>query len=292
VNSVPDNPIELLPSPWASAFYALVSLAQKELLVASPFLSSKPLERIIEIVKNRAIVNSLHIQVVTNFAVDSMLSGSLDVSALLRLAQSIPNSTVTYLPGLHAKIYIADSEAAVVTSANLTNNGLAGNHEYGVLLRDANLVSRVKDDLTKYASLGNTVSLGTLEALSSAASDLKAVRKQVDRSIGAKLKAAFEQRTEEARLELLKARAKGKTTHGILCDTILYLLEQRGPLSTVELNILVQQIHPDLCDDAINLVIDGVHFGKKWKHYVRTSQVGLKRRGLIERDGRYWKLRR
>ncbi len=291
MDSVPDNPIELLPSPWATTFYALVSLAQKELLIASPFLSSQPLERIIRIVEDRDMDNSLHVQVVTNFAVDSMLSGSLDVSALLRLAQSIPNSTVTYLPGLHAKIYIADSKAAVVTSANLTSNGLTGNREYGVLLRDASLVSRVREDLTKYASLGNTVSLSTLEALSAAASELKAVRKQVDNSIGAELRAAFEQRTEEARVELLKVRAKGKTTHGILCDTILYLLEQRGSLTTAELNILVQQIHPDLCNDAIDRVIDGVHFGKKWKHYVRTSQVGLRRRGLIERDGRYWKLR-
>jgi len=50
----------------------------------------------------------------------------------------------------------------------------------------------------------------------------------------------------------------------------------------------VQQIHPDLCDDTIDRVIDAVHFGKKWKHYVRNAQQALKRKGLIDFDGQRW----
>ncbi len=283
-----DAPIELVTSPWAVTFYDLVDMAEKELLVASPFLSDRPLRRVIEIIEGKTSLNSVHVNIVTNLAVDSLLSGALDVAALLHLAQSIPNSTVTYLPSLHAKIYVADTKAAVITSANLTNKGLAGNHEYGVLLRDPELVSKVRTDLTRYASLGNTVSLHTLTALTQAAQELKVVRQRADGSVKTKLRAAFEQRTEGAKLELLKARAKGKTTHGIFSDTVLYLLEQKGPLRTVELHPLVQQIHPDLCDDTIDRVIDDVHFGKKWKHYVRNAQQALKRRGLIGFDGQYW----
>jgi phosphatidylserine/phosphatidylglycerophosphate/cardiolipin synthase-like enzyme len=281
-------PIELVTSPWADTFYALVDTVEKDLLVASPFISDKPLKKTVEIIQNKRSLGNLHVSVVTNLAIDSLLNGSLDAAALLYLAQSIPNSTITYLPSLHAKIYVADTRAAVVTSANLTNQGLAGNHEYGILLRDPTLVSKVRTDLTRYASLGNQVSVDALAALNQVAQELKAVRQQADKSIKAKLRAAFEQRTEEATLELLQARAKGKTTHGIFCDTILYLLEQKGPLRTVELHPLVQQIHPDLCDDTIDRVIDGVHFGKKWKHYVRISQVGLRRRGLIDFDGQRW----
>ena len=34
---------------------------------------------------------------------------------------------------LHAKIYLFDNKKALITSANLTNNGLYHNFEYGVL---------------------------------------------------------------------------------------------------------------------------------------------------------------
>jgi phosphatidylserine/phosphatidylglycerophosphate/cardiolipin synthase-like enzyme len=148
-------PIELLSSPWTAKFYELIKLAQKELLVASPFLSDAPLRKIVEIVRCKPSFTNVHIDILTNLAVDSLLSGSLDVAALLYLVQSIPNSTVTYLPSLHAKIYVADDKVAVVTSANLTTQGLEGNHEYGVLLRDPMLVSKVRIDLIKYAALGN-----------------------------------------------------------------------------------------------------------------------------------------
>ncbi len=280
--------VELVTSPWAATFYGLVDLAQEELLIASPFLSSGPLRKVTEMVNRKQPRDGVHLDIITNLAVDSMLSGALDVAALLHLARSVPTSTVTYLPGLHAKIYVADTKAAVITSANLTNNGLAGNHEYGVLLRDPALIVRVRDDLIRYASLGNLVSLDTLAALTQASQDLRTARQQADRSANARLREAFEQRTDEAKVALLKARAQGKTTHGIFCDTLLYLLDKNGPLTTVEIHPLVQQIHPDLCDDSIDRVIGGVHFGKKWKHYVRMAQVGLRRRGLIATDGKRW----
>jgi phosphatidylserine/phosphatidylglycerophosphate/cardiolipin synthase-like enzyme len=288
VGTAPDALVELVTSPWMATFYDLVDTTEEDLLIASPFISGEPLKTIVEIIADKQLLDSMHVTLVTNLAVDSLLSGSLDVAALLYLAQSIPNSTVTYLPSLHAKIYVADTKAAVVTSANLTNKGLAGNHEYGVLLRDPVLVSEVRTDLTRYASLGNRVSLETLTALAQASQELKAVRQKADKSVKAKLRAAFEQRAEEAQLELLKARARGKTTHGIFCDTVLYLLEQKGPLRTIELHPLVQQLHPDLCDDTIDRVIDGVHFGKKWKHFVRMAQQALKRKGLVGFNGECW----
>ena len=283
-----NNPITLLTSPWEKVFYELVSLAQRDLLIASPFLSERPLHRIVEIVQHRQAEGPVQVGVVTNLAVDHLLSGSLDIAALLHLTQAIPDSTVTYLPGLHAKVYVADSRAAVVTSANLTNRGLAGNREYGVLLRDPALVSAVRRDLLQYASLGNRVSSETLMALTQATQDLKATRRRADQSITARLRTEFERRVEATRLELLKARARNKTTHGIFCDTILYLLEKHGPLRTVEMHPLIQQIHPDLCDDSVDRVIDGVHFGKKWKHHVRNAQVFLRRKGVIAFDGQRW----
>lgn len=60
-------------------------------------------------------------------------------------------------------------------------------------------------------------------------------------------------------------------------------------MSTAELHPLVQALHPDLCDDGVDRVIDGVHFGKRWKHMVRNAQQHLKSQGRIRlEDGRWF----
>jgi phosphatidylserine/phosphatidylglycerophosphate/cardiolipin synthase-like enzyme len=233
-------------------------------------------------------MTDIRVEVLTNLTVDNLLSGVLDIVALRDMALSLPNVTVTYLPGLHAKVYVADVRIAIVSSGNLTTAGLAINYEYGVLLRDSLMVEKVRDDLTKYGLLGSRVPLETLETLARATQDLKAVHQRAERSINARLRKEFEERTEQAKLELLKARAQNRTTHAIFTDTVLYLLEQKGPLTTRELHPLVKQIHPDMCDDSIDRVIGDVHFGKKWKHYVRDAQLNLRRRGIIKTDGKRW----
>jgi phosphatidylserine/phosphatidylglycerophosphate/cardiolipin synthase-like enzyme len=273
---------QVLTSPWASSFYELVESAQEQLLIASPFLSNQPLTKIVRILCAKSPVTDIRVEVLTNLAVDSLLSGVLD------MVISLPSTSVTYLPGLHAKVYVADARTAIISSGNLTTSGLTTNYEYGVLLRDPLMVEKVRDDLTKYGSLGNRVPLETLEVLAQATEDLKVVRQRAERSINASLRKEFEERTEQAKLELLRARAQGKTTHGIFTDTVLYLLEQEGALTTSELHPLVKQILPDMCDDSIDRVIGDVHFGKKWKHYVRNSQLALRRRGIIDHDGRRW----
>lgn len=45
---------------------------------------------------------------------------------------------------IHSKVYIFDSFAAIISSANLTPAGLSGNVELGVLLREESLVKNVK----------------------------------------------------------------------------------------------------------------------------------------------------
>ena len=72
-------------------------------------------------------------------------------------------------------------------------------------------------------------------------------------------------------------------------DRSLFILA-KGPLRTTELHPMIQQLQPDICDDSIDRVIDGVHFGKRWKHYVRTAQQFLKRTGRVYFDGDRWHL--
>ncbi|MFQ6007779.1 MAG: hypothetical protein ACE5K8_02400, partial [Candidatus Zixiibacteriota bacterium] len=75
----------------------------------------------------------------------------------------------------------------------------------------------------------------------------------------------FDKILHRAHGEVLRARAAGRAPHAIFAEAILYLL-RIGPATTEELHAKIQAIHPDLCDDSIDRVIDGRHFGKKWKH--------------------------
>jgi hypothetical protein len=178
---------------------------------------------------------------------------------------------------------------AIVTSGNLTEPGLSRNIEYGVALTEEGLVKEVRSDLEGYASLGAKVSMDDVAALSADMEELKSLFQQAQRSVRKLARRAFEERLKSTNLRLLRQRAKGKTTHAIFSDTIRFIIA-KGPLRTAELNPLVQLLHPDLCDDSADRVIDGVHFGKKWKHNVRTAQQFLKRNGEIRTDGERWHL--
>lgn len=51
---------------------------------------------------------------------------------------------------LHAKIYLFDNKKVLITSANLTNNALYRNFEYGVLIEDEKaVVDQIYDDYIK-----------------------------------------------------------------------------------------------------------------------------------------------
>ena len=78
--------------------------------------------------------------------------------------------------------------------------------------------------------------------------------------------------------------------HTVFARTIEYLLRRNSPMSTASLHPQIAQIHPDLCDDSIDRVIDGRSYGKKWKHAVRTAQQQLKGRGAINYDGGLWRI--
>jgi phosphatidylserine/phosphatidylglycerophosphate/cardiolipin synthase-like enzyme len=192
---------------------------------------------------------------------------------------------------LHAKVYCADGRLATVTSGNLTGGGLFRNYEYGVLVRDPVLAARIQSDVMDYAALGAELDRESLLRFCEVAVEVRdACKAEIDsasRSARARLSAAL----REAGDQLVRAHLAGGALHTVLGRTILFLLRRDGPLSTVELHPRIQQIHPDLCDDSVDRVIDGKSFGKKWKHAVRTAQQTLsKRKEIVLVDGR-WILR-
>ncbi|MFO7956845.1 MAG: phospholipase D-like domain-containing protein [Candidatus Brocadiia bacterium] len=282
--------IEMLTSPWVDAFESLVRRAESSLTICSPYIAREPCKKLLDLLPGDDDDRRVSILVVTDLSRDAVLSGATDIRAVCDLSREHKPLRLSFLPSVHAKVYVADTRAAIVTSGNMTWGGLCRNFEYGIHVTEQSQVQRIRRDVKQYANLGSNIGHERLAFLAELARELGEIRREADNEARQRVRREYDRRFAKFETEVIRARAAGRTPHAIFADAIMYLLRRRGPMRTVELHPLIQAIHPDLCDDSVDRVIDGEHFGKKWKHAVRTAQQHLKRAGKIELvDGR-WRL--
>lgn len=273
-------------SPWGETLKALIASARSHLLICSPFFDAPCLKMVADALEPHASCSGERVRILTDLSPRSVAFGTQDIAALCDFCVQVP-SVVCHLPGLHAKVYVADSHTAIVTSGNLTAAGISRNYEYGVLLRGEGAVCDVRRDIEAYARLGVPHDLAALRDMAARATALAALRRELERSMREALREQFEEAVESTEVALIERRVRGETTNQLFARAVLYALRE-GPLTTREIHPRVKAVYPDLCDDSVDRVIDGRHFGKKWKHAVRSAQVYLKRRGEIElRDGKW-----
>jgi hypothetical protein len=275
--------------PLRAALADVVHSARNELLIASPYIKEKEAGWVCDELAVGSPNDGFRLKVLTDIRSDSVLGGSLDLEALELFSQRRTAVQVVSLPRLHAKVYVADNRRALVTSANLTPSGLDHNFEYGVSLDDVGLVSKVREDLESYSRLGNILSNAELHSLLGIAQNLKIEYARMEKSASRRLKLSFTRTLRHARKEFLSAQVGTRSAHSLYAEAILYALAQ-GPLRTEQLHPKIQNLLPDLCDDEIELIINGEQFGKRWKHAVRNAQQYLKRSGQIKFDGTRWSL--
>ncbi len=277
-----------IASPIRPAFCRVVSAARETLLLAAPFVKKPEAEEIVSLVDANAGSDQLRLFMLTDLNSDSVMAGALDIEALLLFHRSCSYPEVVTVPRLHAKVCVADDTQALVSSANLTPSGLDMNLEYGVVLTERSAVRQVSDDLRSYARLGSPVSPSILAQLADVAEELAAGFAAVQRSAARSARRRFNATLKQATTDFLRAQVGERSAGAVFAEAILYAL-RRGPLTTAEINPAVQRLLPDLCDDSIELVINGERFGKRWKHQVRNAQQSLKRQGQIEFDGTRWR---
>lgn len=284
--------IQPIASPFGHAFDSFIDAVDNDCLICSPYITMGPVKRLIKTIEQRAIQDSLRAQVVTDMSAGNLVSGSTDLNALLFIAEHLSRATIVHLPRVHAKVYVSGRSLAIVASANFTDGGMYQNLEYGLSTSDPALVRSIRRDLEEYAALGAQVPYPELLAIRDRVESVRGAIREEERSIDRKLHRLSQDLFRRAEDELLKVRVKGRTVNAIFSDTIRFLLA-RGPMRTVDLHRQVQRLHPDLCDDTTDRVINGEHFGKLWKHQVRNAQSHLKRVGMIAYDPtqRTWTLR-
>ena len=280
---------KLLQSPWSKQFASLVEQAEGSLLLCAPYITKGPCARIVDVVTKLGRSADMKVLILTDLSRQNMITGYTDPQALHDLTAALPQSDVRFLPSLHAKVYVADNRLAIVTSGNLTDGAMFRNYEYGVWFDDEASVRAIRSDAETYASLGSLVSRDQLSAFAVIASELRELNKAVIKTAEKEIQREFDDRLSAAEESILLARTAGRSAHAIFSDAVLYSL-RNGPLPTKEIHEAIQRIHPDLCDDTIDRVINGQHFGRKWKHAVRTAQQHLRSAGRITLADDKWAL--
>jgi hypothetical protein len=165
-----------------------------------------------------------------------------------------------------------------------------GNHECGLLVDDTLAAARVDDEVAEYAGLGAEVDTARLDELCGLAVDARAAYKAQAASASRESTRRLRAVLRSASDTLVRARLAEGPVHSVFARTIEFLLRRHGALTTEQMHPMIQHMHPDLCDDSVDRVIDGKRFGKKWKHAVRTAQQKLKRDGLVHLAEDQWQL--
>lgn len=277
---------ERLRHDWKYDLRSLLTEARESFVVSSPYVTTRGTDFVLANLPNE-IKPTIQVVLLTDLSPMNVAQAATDPAAVYALAVSVPGTRVFHLPHVHAKVYVKDAERAIVTSGNLTKGGLDINYEYGLKVLDAPTAAAINRDITEYAELGALVHIEALRSYCEKAAPLREFYKAQERAVrraDTRLRGALIAASDE----LTRLRLARGPMHTVFAATILYLLAKHGSMSTAELHPRIEAMHADLCDNSVDRVIDGKHFGKKWKHAVRTAQQQLKKRGQIELDGEKW----
>jgi len=277
----------LLARDWSGHLAEVISGATKDLLISSPYVTREGCEFILDNLSS-SFKSTGTLRVLTNLTPVNICQGATDPKSLRLLTDNITHVETTHLPRLHAKVYLADTESAIVTSANLTLGGLRNNFEYGIALHERGAVKIIRSDIVSYSGLGARLSREQLGIYCEIADKVRVIYRRQINAASHSIRREFARAMRTAEDELVRCRLERGPMHTVFANTILYLLERFGRLPTTRLHTLVEEIHPDLCDNAVDRIIDGKRFGKKWKHAVRSAQQHLKSHGLIRLIGGEW----
>ncbi|HUE72334.1 MAG TPA: phospholipase D-like domain-containing protein [Pirellulaceae bacterium] len=281
--------VKLLARNWQFELARCLSQTRQSLFICSPFITVDGCN-LIRSHLPETFQSTGRLSILSDLSPIHLLQQATDPRALQSLLSSVDDGVLWHLPRVHAKVFIFDRSYAVVTSANLTAGGLYRNIEYGVGISDVTTVTAIHAELESFGRLAAPIDRPRLERYCELATEVTTEVSRQLRAVTSAAKSKLDKALRSTEDELLRWRSAGGRVTPVFADTIVFLLERDGPLSTAELHPRIKGIHPDLCDDAIDRVIDGRHFGKRWKHWVRSAQQRLTRDGRVKLIGGKWML--
>lgn len=123
----------IIQTPWLNYLFNMVRNTKDELLIVAPFFSLDIVRRIVKYAGKNV---ELHFMLGANPR--GIAAGTSDYEALVFLHEMSfrRHIVVKNIPNLHGKVIISDRNRAIVSSSNLTREGLQRNIEFGVELNE------------------------------------------------------------------------------------------------------------------------------------------------------------
>lgn len=165
--------MEILKNPWKDKLMNLIEDSEESIRITSPFIKEDICKEILNHVRH-----DVCFELITDLP--NAYTGALDLSGLELIIGK--KGLVKSDPKLHSKIYIFDSKKAVITSGNLTNGGLLKNYEYGVLLDEFEIVSKIRNDFTEISKSAKIVKKEWIKIAREVKKSLKPIQNQHEES--------------------------------------------------------------------------------------------------------------
>ena len=270
--------IKFLNGSWRNDLASVASIAEQSVLIAAPFIKYQEAAWLCERFRPGISVTTL-----TNINLEAISSSVLDVAALRCILEVSPLARLIALPTLHAKVFVADDKVAIVTSGNLTRSALDHNIEYGILLRQTDLVKTIHDDMISFARLGSAVSTSTIGQIEPLEHELREARSKLDDKASPQARRKLTDLIRKSLPMFVGAHVGNRSKYAVFGEAIRFVLANR-PLPTRTIHEQVRSLLPDLCDDSVPLIVNGQYYGKAWKRDLRHAQLHLKRKGVLTLD--------
>jgi phosphatidylserine/phosphatidylglycerophosphate/cardiolipin synthase-like enzyme len=123
-----------------NSLHQMINRAEFEILIVSPWIKETAWKRI----RKRAVKfcnNGGELKVFIKGDEDDFRRGSSDRSVVNEISSY--GGVVSFVPRLHAKLYVVDRREALITSANLSRSGIDFSYEAGVWTCNPALVKEV-----------------------------------------------------------------------------------------------------------------------------------------------------
>ncbi len=267
--------VQFLKRAWRNDLAAIATSASRTVLITTPYIKYNEAVWFCKQIRPGVEVTTL-----SNINSEAISASALDVAALRHLSEAPSSARLIALPSLHAKVFIADDKAAIVTSGNLTRSALDSNLEYGVLFHEPELIEKVRMDMLSFAKLGSPVDASTVAELALMETELRDARASVEDSATPAAKRRFDEVMRQVVPAFAAAQVGNRSAHAVFGEAIQFVLA-RGPQTTKEMQIEISQLMPTLCDDREFFIIKGERYGRTWKRRFRHAQLHLKRKGVV-----------
>ncbi len=146
----------LMNSGWDKILDEALAADRSQVRIICPFIKAKSAKRLLV----HGQPNPL--EIITRYNLDCFRDGVSDIPALRLLLKA--GGRIRGVKNLHAKVYLIGSGHAVVTSANLTEQGLTRNHEFGFHALDDTIAASCHDYFAKlWADAGPDLTVPQLD---------------------------------------------------------------------------------------------------------------------------------